>query len=311
MGGYMSILVGSYKKNIYEVLIDKDNHKFLSKKIISEAEKPSFLIDYKKLSYIYMDGIKQYIKIGNESVLLNETDGACHLSYDDVNKNIYTSFYGAGILKVLSLKENKWQLSQEIKYQEHSHIHFALYIDNIDLVGVCDLGDNKFYLYENKDQNLIEKTHYQFKDKEGPRHFIHHKTKPIIYVLNEHKPSITVLKYEDGKLTLLEQVKLIDGAGSAIRISHDNKYLYAGVRISNYIFAFEILENGQLKLIQKVSTKGDHPRDFNLVLDEQYLVVANMHSDNLALFRLNNGKLYLEDKDFELNHGASIMTKHN
>lgn len=307
----MSILVGSYEQNIYEVEIDKENHKFLSKKTISKEKKPSFLIDYRDLSYIYMDGVKQYVKLGNDNLLISNDSGACHLSYDDKNKNIYTSFYGAGVLKVLSENDNKWSVSQTIEYEDHSHIHFALYIDNLDLVGVCDLGDHKFYLYENINQKLVEKASYSFKDKEGPRHFIYNKSKPIIYVLNEHKPSVTVLSYENGKLELVEQIKLIDGAGSAIRISKDNKYLYVGVRLSNYIFAFEILDNGKLKLIQKISSMGDHPRDFNLVFNDKYLIVANMHSNDLALFRINNGKLYLEDKDFKLNSGASIMAKHN
>lgn len=307
----MSILVGSYKKNIYEVKIDQENDKFISKEIISEEEKPSYLINYKNLSYIYMEGLKQFAKIGDESVLLSDEFGACHISYDDKNKNIYTSFYGAGILKVLSNINGSFKVTDTIKYKENSHIHFALYIDTINLVGVCDLGDNKFYLYENNDQKLNLKTYYEFNNNEGPRHFIYHKTKPIIYVLNEHKPSVTILEYNDGKISLVEDVKLIDGAGSAIRMSKDNKYLYAGVRFTNYIFVFEILSDGKLKLIQKVSTKGDHPRDFDLVLDDKYLVVANMNSDNLVLFKIKNGKLYLKDKDFHLEKGASVMTKHN
>ena len=34
LGDNMKFLVGSYKENIYEVLIDKENNKFVSKNII-------------------------------------------------------------------------------------------------------------------------------------------------------------------------------------------------------------------------------------------------------------------------------------
>lgn len=303
----MKILVGSYDSNIYEVKIDLEEEKFVSKEIIKDVKKASYLIPYNDLSYIFMKDDLQYIKIGNQEVLLNE--GACHLSYDNKNKSIYTSFYGAGLLKVLNKKDDLWKVTSEIKFKDNSHIHYADYIETIDLVGVCDLGDNKIFLYENLDGDLNLKTFYEFKENKGPRHFAKHKTLPIIYVINELMPSISVFEYKDNKLNLIEEHQLIDGAGSAIRITNDNKYLYGAVRFSNYIFSFSINEDGTLNLIQKVQTYGDHPRDFNLINNDKHLVVANMNSDTLVLYKILDGKLYLKDKDFKLKKGASIMSK--
>lgn len=301
----MGILIGSYNKNIYEVKIDKENDKIVSSKPVIEAIKPSYLVDYNTLSYLHSKDNLQYVKIDDKDILL--TEGAAHLSYDSKNNNFYTSHYHDGLLKVIGRKNGYWEVSQSIKFSDHSHIHFAKYIESIDLVGVCDLGDDKVFLYENIDGNLKLKTFYKFEDGVGPRHFIENKELNIIYVINELKPSVSILKYENEELVLLDHIELIEGAGSAIRITKDNKFLYAAVRFTNYIFGFKIKENGLLDIIQKVHTKGDHPRDFNLVLNDNYLLVANMKSNNLTLFKVVNGRLYLTHENYEFDAGASVI----
>lgn len=299
----MKVLIGSYKENIYEVKIDNNTDKFTSSEIVINTVKPSYLMDYNKLSYLYSKDNVQYIKIGESDLLLEHP--AAHISYDSKNDVIYTSFYHDGLLKVLGKTNNEWKIRETITYENYSHIHYAQYIDDIGLIGVCDLGDDKLFLYENKDNKLNLVTTYEFEKGVGPRHFTANGN--LIYVINELKPSVTTLKYEDGKLLLVDTIELTDGAGSAIRITEDKKYLYAAVRFSNYVFAFEIKENGLLNLIQKVHTKGDHPRDFNLIFNDKYLLVANMNSNNLTLFKLNNGRLYLTDHNYSFNAGASII----
>lgn len=299
----MKFLVGSYKENIYEVLIDKENDKFVSKNIIYNVIKPSYLMAYNNLSFLHTKNNQQYLRVGDQDILLNEF--ACHISYDNKNNLIYTSHYHDGLLKIID--SNNLKIINTIKYEPHSHIHYAEFIDTINLLGVCDLGDDKFYLYDVVDHNINLKTYYQFENKTGPRHFVYHHSLPIIYVINELNASVTILKYENNKLIKLDEISLIDGAGSAIRKTSDNKFLYVGIRNSNYIFGFEILKNGLLRLIQKVHTLGSHPRDFNII-NNKYLVVANMHSNNLTLFTINNGRLKLADANFELSHGACIIT---
>ena len=50
---------------------------------------------------------------------------------------------------------------------------------------------------------------------------------------------------------------------------------------------FHVLDDGLLKLQKIYQSHGKHPRDFNLSLDESYLVVGNMHSNNIAIFERN------------------------
>lgn len=299
----MKILIGSYNKGIYEVGINLDSKVFESKKMISNVLKPSYLMKDLNLSYIYSKNDLGYIKIENQDVLLE--DGATHLSYDNHNNVVYTSFYGAGKLKVLK-KNDVWHINQTITYPAGTNIHYASYIPNVNQVGVVDLGHDKIYFYDYSNQ-LILKSTYEFDKGFGPRHFINHPILPIIYVISELIPTVHVLEYKDDVWVETNSFKLEKGAGSAIRISSCGKHLFAAVRFSNLLYHFNVDQNGNISLNEVYPTMGDHPRDFNLINNDKYLVILNMHSDSLTLYELSNNKLILRDSNFNLDHGASII----
>lgn len=299
----MKILVGSYKTGIYEVTIDENKKKFHEKRLFNNLDKASYLINDLDLSYIYSKDNFGYVKVGNDDVLL--TESATHLSYDNINEAVYVSFYGAGLLKVLR-KNSIWKVDETISYPEGSHIHYASYIPSVNLLGVVDLGHNKVYFYENKEK-LTLKNIVEFDQNFGPRHFINHPSLPIIYLLSELVPTIHVLMYKDDTWVEIDRIQLEKGAGSAIRVTNDGKHLFAAVRFSNLLYHFNIKDDGNLVFNNVYKTLGDHPRDFNLISDDKYLVIANMHSDNLTLFELVDNKLVLRDSDYFLNHGASII----
>src|SRR5690554_7710104 len=148
----MKVLIGSYKENIYEVEIDNKKDKIVSNNKIIDAVKPSYIMEFNNLSYLYLKDNVQYIKIGDEDLLL--THPAAHISHDNANNVIYVSFYHDGLLKVLSKKNNKWEISETLQYKDNSHIHYAFFIEDINLLGVCDLGDDKFFLYEYSNEHL-------------------------------------------------------------------------------------------------------------------------------------------------------------
>lgn len=300
----MSIKIGSYNNGLYNLSIINDKLVNLNK--INNQEKVSYLINYlDSYAYLYLkDGI-QYIKIDQQDLKLGE--GACHISYDQVNELIYVSFYGAGLLKVLKKNNSLWKISETISYGKNSHIHFAKYIDSQNVLAVCDLGLNKVLLYRVVNNKLELVNTYNFTNNEGPRHFIEHPTLPFIYVMNELNPSVTTLEISNNNLSLVNHIDLGKGSGSAIRMDKLGKFLYVAVRDSNEIIVFKILKKGLLEIVQKVQTYGDHPRDFNLVYNDKYLLVANMKSDNLTLFEIKEGKLNLLEKDFYFLAGCTII----
>ena len=52
-------------------------------------------------------------------------------------------------------------------YKDNSHIHYAEFIEDINLVGVCDLGDDKFFLYEYSNEHLNLVANYEFEEGVG------------------------------------------------------------------------------------------------------------------------------------------------
>ncbi|HHW80043.1 MAG TPA: lactonase family protein [Acholeplasmataceae bacterium] len=306
----MKILIGSYNENIYEVEVNLKTNKFTSSTIFKNVGKPSYIIPFDNdYAFIHIKDNIQYVRIKDQDISLGN-DTSCHLSYDEKNKLFYSSHYHSGNLYVLSENnDNSFEVLDKYQYTENSHIHFAMYIPTLDLLGVCDLGDNKLHLYEVINEKLVLKTSFTFEKGTGPRHFSYHKNLPLIYVICEHSGEIITLQYKDETLSNIQQVDLPKGASSAIRISKESTHLYAADRISNTISTFEIIEDGLLIKSQTISTQGDHPRDFNLSFDERFLVVANMNSNNLTLYERDaeSGSLILLDENFELNSGASVL----
>lgn len=305
----MKFLVGSYSQNIYEVTINEKTNSFSNSIIISDALKPSYLTSYQdSLAFIYMKDDLQFVKIKDEDVTLSN-DTSCHLSFDQKNNLIYSSHYHSGSLFILHQNKQKWEVLDKYTYKENSHIHYANFIPTIDLLGVCDLGDDVFYLYEVINKKLVLKTSFSFKQKTGPRHFVYHQSLPIIYIVCEHSGEVITLEYDGSTLNEIQSVQLSKGSSAAIRITKASTHLYASDRLSNTISSFEIIEDGLLIPLQTISTFGDHPRDFNLSLDERFLVVANMNSNELSLYErdLESGSLILLEKGFSLSKGASVL----
>ena len=88
--------------------------------------------------------------------------------------------------------------------------------------------------------------------------------------------------------------------GSAIHISSDGQFVYAGNRGHNSIAVFSVDQNsGELTFVEHTSTEGNWPRDFVLDPTEKFLVATNEKSHNLVLFSRDEftGKLTLLQSD--------------
>ena len=61
----------------------------------------------------------------------------------------------------------------------------------------------------------------------------------------------------------------------------------------NSIASFSIEIDGKLRLLGHESTKGEWPRNFSLSTSEDFLLVANQHSNNIVSFKRDKvtGKL--------------------
>jgi 6-phosphogluconolactonase len=134
--------------------------------------------------------------------------------------------------------------------------------------------------------------------------------------LTELSSELLVLKLDKNGFELMSKKSLLPEGeddkkwGAAIRITKDGNFIYASNRGHDSISVFETMEYGRfVKMIQNVSTEGVHPRDFNLSPDDEYLVVGNMESNTLTLFRrdITTGKLSLLQRDVYVPEPVCIL----
>ncbi len=173
------------------------------------------------------------------------------------------------------------------------HIHFALKNPHNNDILACDLGTDKVYVYQIKDNALLKTGEIDFPGGSGPRHLIFAENKNFTYVFSELTSEIFVLDYEDGKYKIIQSINTLpdnfigDNLGAAIRIHPNQNYLYISNRGDDSISTFKILDEGKLEKAFTISCYGDHPRDFNITPDGEYLLSAQMNSEDLTLFKVN------------------------
>ena len=177
--------------------------------------------------------------------------------------------------------------------QKNAHIHFALKNPHNNDILTCDLGSDKVYIYEIKDDTLNKKGEINFSPGSGPRHLCYAMDKNITYVFSELTSEIFVLEYKDHKYHQIQSVKTLpkdfygENTGAAIRIHPNQKFIYVSNRGHDSISTLKIDDQYKLKLLSTISCGGDHPRDFNLTPDGKYLLSAHMTSNDLTLFKVN------------------------
>lgn len=300
-----------------------------------EVEDPSYLALSPDMNILYgsmRDGNSHGVFSMNlttgivDRVLFENENTPCHIStFED---RLLASNYHQGLLDLYALEEGmvKKRLDQAAhegsgpneKRQKGPHVHFAMKNPHLPEVLVCDLGTDKVYRYEAK-ENLLKKGELLLPKGSGPRHIAFSKKHPYLYVFTELTSEIFVYDFKDGDYHLKQVVKTLpedfqgENTGAAIRLSPDERHLYVSNRGHDSISAFKVKENHLLEKIDTYLSEGEHPRDFNLSPDGCFLLVAHMISNDLSLFRIdkNTGELTLLKKGIHTPEPISIVFLEN
>jgi len=314
----MKLLLGTYtkriSKGIYSMILDPNTQKLKDLELVAQVDNPTYLATTE-------EGILSVIKNGNNGgiayikngeVISQITDDAvppCYVSYIPERKLVLTANYHGGNLEVFTLDPTTGlNHVQHIQHDAGSHTHFIRYIDRFNEILVCDLGLDEVVTYTLDDANKLSVKHiFHGHGKQGARHLVVHPFLPIYYVFAELSSEILVLhRYED-RLELIQTFSTLPKgedqlkSGAAIRISDDGHFVYASNRGHDSISVFEVNDEGKLIYVQNVHSYGKHPRDFGISPDQNFIVVANMETDNLTLFQRNidDGKLTLVQHNVE------------
>jgi len=189
--------------------------------------------------------------------------------------------------------------------QRQSHVHYLCFTPDEKYLCAVDLGLDCVigYTFSFDNHQIAFKKAFQtdVPISTGPRHMCFSKNKKMAFVCGELNSKIIVMEYleESGfhiiqTLSSTAKERKERNYPSAIKLSADGRFLYVANRGNDTIAVFQVDNStGFLSLIQEIGCGGKFPRDFSFDLTEEYLAVANQHSDNVVFFRRNkdNGLL--------------------
>lgn len=311
------LFVGCYgsetEETIHLLNFDAQNGKLTRKKSFSGIENPSFLTVNKKKSHLYAiseldDGEVVSFQMNESLEILDELNrqptkgGPCYVEIDQKNHTLFTANYGNGSVIIHSLKENG-KIGRKIGFyktssqeKSASKIHAIRNIPNTAYYIATDLGLNKlnFFKHNQITGEFIFLFDEQVPDGSGPRHLAFHPTLNIFYIVNEFNSTILTYMYDEN----MQQIKLCqtlstisnsfqhENYGADIHVTRSGKFVYTSNRGHNSITAYKVLNDGTLAFISCTETDGQWPRNFTIMPDDVYVLVANEHSNTIVVMKI-------------------------
>ncbi len=238
--------------------------------------------------------------------------GPCYVSIDHTGRWAMIANYSGGSVVVYPLGHDgalgdavgavmHQGSSVNEQRQKEPHPHLITTCPENKYVLVPDLGTDRIVVYrlDHDSGLLIDHSHGVATPGSGPRHLEFHPHLPFVYVANELLSTVSVYRWQEGKMTPLATYAMLpddfSGTNSAadIHITSDGRYLYASNRGHNSLAGYSIDSDGLLSPIGWFPTGGELPRNFYITPDDQFVFVANHRSDNIVQFRLDlmSGKL--------------------
>lgn len=331
--GYVGTYTKGDSKGIYSFTLDTVAGKITEINVAAELDNPTYLNISEDNQYLYAvvkkgeEGGVAGFSINSQTFELTPINTQvmagsppCHVSLDRGRQFLFSANYHKGTVESYTLSQENGLISPPVSVihhegsgpdprQEKTHTHFAGLTPDEKYLAVVELGSDKLISYQvGTDGKLTEASRLSVAPGSGPRHLAFHPNKKFAYMMTEFSSEIIALEYhaEDGSFIQIQAIKTIpedfteNNQGSAIHLSSDGRFVYAGNRGHNTIAIFAVnIETGELTFVERVSTEGDWPRDFVLDPTEAFLIASNQNSSNLVVYSRDKetGKLTLLQAD--------------
>jgi len=302
----------SKDKGIHLLKFDTYNDKLSLEDSFYGGESPSFLLRSGNFLYAANEsqnaGKVSAFSIGAKNTLtfLNsrEVSGAstCHVA--EMNRFLYAANYSSGsifgveILRDGSLGGIVTEIQHSgsgpnISRQKGPHAHSVNPVPAVNLLIAADLGADSLFCYNQQKNGSLTPDSVSPAVKAppggGPRHLAFHTGGKFVYAVMEMGISLACYKLTDAGLKQAAEYPLIEGVftqadtAADIHFTQNGTRLYASVRGKNLISAFNVREDSSLQFIGSYPTHGDCPRNFCLSPGDEFVVIANQNSGNVAV----------------------------
>ncbi len=295
----------------------------------SDAKTPN----YGTVSSFAFDPDKKSLSFLNQQKTRGENP--VYVNVDKSGKWLINATYNQATISVFPLLENGKidSIAQHFKFtegsgvnptrQEKSHTHSAVFAPDYTTVLFADLGADKILQYpfdasQNKPLIYNQSTFINTKPESGPRHITFSKNGKLVYSIEELAGMISVYDFSNNTLKEIQRIathpdKITEGFESSdVHISPDGKFLYATNRgKENNIAIFKVLNDGKLESIGYKKTGGKHPRTFAIDETGKFIIVTNVNSQDVTVFRRNleTGMLKKVGKPVKINPPTCVKIK--
>lgn len=338
--GYIGTYTKKEGKGVYRFQLDEETGKITEVKTGYELEASTYVNQHNHFLYAVTKegddcGIAS-LKIESDGTLslinkcLASTAGnGCYVSASPDGKYIFEAIYGAGLARIYEANPETGEivrLIQELAHdyptgpserQEQPHVHYLNTTPDEKYVVAMDLGTDKVITYEYGDDGLKVYDTIDFEPGDGPRHITFHENGKYAYVVHELSNIVSTLKYENGHFTEIERHLTIpenfdgDTKLAAVRISHDQNFLYISNRGHDSLAIFNVGDEGAtISLVDIVKSGGEFPRDFNITESDDYLVCAHQEGDYaLTVFKRDKvtGNIEIVDNQETAPEGVCVQ----
>ena len=335
----------SGSKGIYRIRVHKEEGIVSKPELVAEVGNPSFLafdcLGYNL--YAVSESEKKVFAycLGDEDgmlTLLNEGEtgaGPCHVAVTRLRNSLPRSAlavadYVGGSMGVWSLErdgrigEQKaffqyTHASKATNRQQQPHAHGVTFFgDHKSWLLVPDLGADRVYVYGRDGESFTpHKTApwIELPPGRGPRR-VEGWGDTYLYVLNELSNTVSVFKCDEaeGLFTFVEEVGTLpegfDGQNTTAELIVTWNTLYVTNRGHDSIARFRRdLKTGRLTLLECTPCGGKWPRHFTIMPGSSLMLVANQHSNNIALFRIaEDGSLtHIPDGGVDIGAPACVV----
>ena len=326
-------LIGTYTQDfsqgVYKITLDNESNTLFNNGVMAKSVNPSYLASNKAQDWIFAATGKKSGSIDSfkwdnttntfilEQQIKGLGKGTCHITLNSQETQLAVANYSSSDVYMFDINPMTKALTQKGYFkntgngpssrQQQSHMHFVHWDDAGRYLYAIDLGTDQILAFDTLNKNFTPIIAAKLSPGDGPRHLAFHPSKPMVYVINELTNSLAVFSQNisTGQLTLKQQISALqtpskNNTASAIKISDDGRFIYAGIRGINEIAVFAINNDGTAKLIQSHSTLGDWPRDLSLSPSQKHLLIANQKSSTITVLAINTETGLLSSTDMTL-----------
>jgi len=267
------------------------------------------------LMFICLRGVKQYqsLRVDKSTGALTPVgaasvnDGGPYLKTDNTDRFLLATYYGAGAVSVHKINEDG-SLSpdpvQWIETEVHAH---SIQLDRSNRFAFVPHTNPPNAIYQFRfdettgQLSLNDPPKIQPETPEGPRHFVFHPTRDLLYSVNENGCTVSAHHFnsDEGTLSSFQVISTLpegwdsDSKSTAeIKMTQDGRFLYASNRGHDSIAIFSVNEDGSLTSKGHQPTEAT-PRFFDLDPTGNFLLSVGQKSGHLSSYRINheNGQM--------------------